>query len=161
LVALALLLILLQFFSPTIVREHSMEDTLKENDIIYVARQAYLLGAPRHGDIVVFQTALENGSGGEKVLVKRVIGLPGDRIAIIDNVVYRNGEALEEPYLKSERVSGQMSERTVPAESYFVMGDNRAVSNDSRGDSIGFITKDQLQGKALFRIFPLSDFKWF
>jgi signal peptidase I len=160
-IALALLAILLQFFSPTVVREHSMENTLKENEILYIAKKAYWFGSPQHGDIVVFHTALVDQSGAEKNLVKRIVGLPGDRISISGGMVIRNGEVLDEPYLKSEGVSGTMSEVVVPADSYFVMGDNREVSNDSRNAALGFVGKDQLRGKVIFRIFPLTEFRTF
>lgn len=161
LIAFALLAILLQFFAPTVVHEHSMEDTLKENDVLYIAKQAYRLGEPQYGDIVVFHTALEANNSSEKSLVKRIIGLPGDRITIGGGVVFRNGEALQETYLKSGQTPGEMSEVVVPPDSYFVLGDNREVSNDSRNSVIGCISKQQLQGKALFRIFPLTDFHVF
>jgi signal peptidase I len=161
LIALALLAILLQFFSPTVVREHSMEDTLKENDVLYIAKQAYLFGEPQHGDIVVFHTVLETSGGSEKALVKRIIGVPGDRISISGGVVFRNGAMLDEPYLKTGHTSGELSEVVVPPDSYFVLGDNREVSNDSRNSAIGFVSKQQLQGKALLRIFPLADFRVF
>jgi signal peptidase I len=160
-IAVALLAILLQFFSPTVVREHSMENTLKENEILYIAKKAYWFGSPQHGDIVIFHTALVDQSGTEKNLVKRIIGLPGDRISISGGMVIRNGETLDEPYLKSEGVSGTMSEVVVPADSYFVLGDNREVSNDSRNAALGFVGKDQLRGKVVFRIFPLNEFRTF
>jgi signal peptidase I len=160
-IALALLTILLQFFSPTVVREHSMENTLNENEMLYIAKKAYWFGPPQHGDIVVFHTTLTDQSGTEKNLVKRIIGLPGDRISISGGMVIRNDEVLDEPYLKAEGVSGTMSEVTVPADSYFVLGDNREVSNDSRNAALGFVGKDQLRGKVIFRIFPLSEFRTF
>jgi signal peptidase I len=161
LVAFALFALLLQFFSPTIVREHSMENTLKENDIVYIAQKAYWFGDPQHEDIVVFYSTLSDGSGGRKTLVKRVIGVPGDRIAINGGTVYRNGQALSEPYVKSGETRGNLAGLVVPEDSYFVLGDNREVSNDSRNAEIGFIDKDQLRGKVLFRIFPLSDLQVF
>jgi signal peptidase I len=100
-IALGLLTILLQFFSPTVVREHSMEDTLKENEILYIARKAYWFGSPQYGDIVVFHTALTDENGSEKSLVKRIVGLPGDHITVSEGMVIRNGTPLDEPYLKS------------------------------------------------------------
>jgi signal peptidase I len=160
-IALALLALLLQFFSPTIVREHSMENTLKENEILYVGQKAYWFGDPKRSDIVVFKSTLTDESGEEKVLVKRIIGLPGDRIAIGGGTVYRNGQALSEPYVKGGVTRGDLSELIVPEDSYFVLGDNRDVSNDSRNAEIGFISKEQLRGKVLLRIFPLSDFHVF
>jgi signal peptidase I len=160
-IALALLALLLQFFSPTIVREHSMENTLKENEILYVGQKAYWFGDPKRGDIVVFHSTLTDEKGDEKTLVKRIIGLPGDRIAIDGGVVYRNGQTLSEPYVKGGVTRGELDELVVPEDSYFVLGDNRDVSNDSRNAEIGFIDKSQLRGKVLLRIFPLSNFRVF
>jgi signal peptidase I len=160
-IALMLLAIMLQFFAPTIVREHSMENTLKENEIVYIAKKAYWFGSPGYGDIVVFHSLLTDKSGSEKSLVKRIIGLPGDHISISGGVVFRNGEALNEPYLKSGLTPGDMGEVMVPANSYFVLGDNREVSNDSRNSAVGFVDKSQLQGKVVLRILPLNEFKAF
>jgi signal peptidase I len=160
-IALALLALLLQFFSPTIVREHSMEDTLRENEVLYIARKAYWFGLPQHGDIVVFQTELTDENGERKSLVKRIIGLPGDRIRIEGGMVFRNGTAVEEPYLKSGTTAGTMDEVTVPTDSYFVLGDNREVSNDSRNNALGCIEKNRLQGRVLFRLFPLDRIRVF
>jgi signal peptidase I len=161
LITLALFIILLQFFTPTVVREHSMEDTLKENEILYISRKAYWFGAPQYGDIVVFHTALTDESGSEKSLVKRIIGLPGDHISISGGMVIRNNVPLNEPYLKSGQTPGNLDELVVPEDSYFVMGDNREVSNDSRSATVGFVNEEQLRGKVLFRIFPLGEFRVF
>ncbi|MDR1183324.1 MAG: signal peptidase I, partial [Coriobacteriales bacterium] len=161
LIAVALLVLLLQFFSPTVVREHSMENTLKENEILYIARAAYWFGEPQHGDIVVFHITLPDGSGDGKTLVKRVIGVPGDRITISGGVVYRNDRPLDEAYVKGGMTLGDLNDLEVPEDSYFVLGDNREVSNDSRNADIGFVDKSQFRGKVMFRIFPLSEFRVF
>jgi signal peptidase I len=161
LIALALLVLLLQFFSPTVVREHSMEDTLKENEILYIARRAYWFGEPQHGDIVVFHITLSGDSGDGKTLVKRIIGVPGDHITISGGVVYRNDRPLDEAYVKGGMTLGDLNDLEVPDDSYFVLGDNREVSNDSRNADIGFVEKSQLRGKVMFRIFPLSEFHVF
>jgi signal peptidase I len=160
LIPLALVIILLQFFSPTIVREHSMENTLKENELLYIAKPAYWLASPQYGDIVVFHITTEENEV-ERNLVKRVIGLPGDSISISGGTVIRNGTPLEEPYLKNGTTPGEMGELTVPEDAYFVLGDNREVSNDSRNPSIGFIEKEQVYGKVILRIFPLDKFRAF
>ena len=97
-IALIIGLLLTQLIKPTIVREHSMEATLQEYDYIILNRQAYLFSEPKVGDIIVFHTDLVQSNGKEKLLIKRVIGLPGDRIFISDGKVYRNGEPLDEPY---------------------------------------------------------------
>lgn len=71
-------LIILQFIKPTIVRENSMEPNLHDGDYIFLSRQSYTFGEPKRGDIVVFHTDLRTETGSEKLLIKRVIGLPGD-----------------------------------------------------------------------------------
>jgi signal peptidase I len=135
-----------------------MENTLKNDDVLYISTKAYWFGEPQYGDIVVFHNIRPDGST-EKNLVKRIIGLPGDHISISGGVVIRNGTMLNEPYLKSGMTLGSMSELTVPEGSYFVLGDNREVSNDSR--NFGCISEEQLYGKVVFRIFPLDGFRTF
>jgi signal peptidase I len=161
LIALALLFIVLQFFAPSVVKEHSMENTLRPNDILYVTKQAYWFGLPGYDDIIIFQSGLHEENGAEKTLVKRIVGLPGDRISIQGGTVFRNGEPLDEPYTKDKTTEGTLSEVVVPADSYFVLGDNREVSRDSRDPSVGFVAKEQLRGQVLVRVFPLNDFKFF
>jgi signal peptidase I len=157
-IAVAIALIIMNFIKPTIVREHSMENTLHENDYIFLSKQAYTMGGePQRGDIVVFHSSLETDDGsGTKNLIKRVIAVSGDTVAIHDGIVYVNGEALAEPYTKDGYTNGQMPEITVPEGDLFLLGDNRQASRDSRDPSVGFISEDKLIGKAVFRLFPLS-----
>ncbi|MDD4285619.1 MAG: signal peptidase I [Eubacteriales bacterium] len=155
LVAIVVSIVILQFIKPTIVREHSMEDTLKENDYILLSRQAYtLFGEPEQGDIVVFKSALTMPNGQEKLLVKRIIAVSGDTIAIEDGWVILNGEALQEPYTKDGYTASDMEEVTVPEDYLFAMGDNRQNSMDSRDCRIGMIPLDAVVGKAFFRLYP-------
>lgn len=156
-VALLIGILILQFVKPTIVKEHSMEPTLEENDYIFLSKQAYRFGEPAHGDIIVFHTDLVQANGDEKLLIKRVIGLPGDEIAIRDGVVYRNDEPLEEPYTLEGYTASEMEEVTVPEGSLFVMGDNRQNSIDSRESVLGYIAIDRVLGKAVFRLYPFND----
>jgi signal peptidase I len=158
---MALLFVVLQFFAPSVVREHSMENTLEPNEILYVTKKAYWFGPPDYNDIVIFNSSLQEGNGDEKTLVKRIIGIPGDRISIQGGTVFRNGMPLDEPYTKTGTTPGSMSEVQVPADSYFVLGDNREVSRDSRDESVGFVTKEQLQGQVIVRVFPLDRFTVF
>lgn len=157
-VALALAFIILQFIKPTIVRENSMEPNLHDGDYIFLSRQSYTFGEPKRGDIVVFHTDLRTETGSEKLLIKRVIGLPGDVIDIEDGLVYLNGEIFEEDYIPP---GGTISHDAgshfeVPEDSLFCMGDNRGVSKDSRYADVGFIEIDDVVGKAWIRLYPFN-----
>jgi signal peptidase I len=157
LVAVVVSILILQFIKPTIVREHSMENTLKENDYILLSRQAYtLFGEPEQGDIVVFRSELKMPNGEDKLLVKRIIAVPGDTIAIEDGWVILNGDALEESYTKDGYTATDMEEITVPEEYLFAMGDNRQNSMDSRDSRVGMIPVDAVVGKAFFRLYPFD-----
>ncbi len=157
-VAIVIAAIILFFVKPTIVREHSMENTLSDGDYLFVSRQTYKLfgGEPQHGDIVVFESELETVQGKNKYLIKRVIGLPGDTVSISDGIVYVNGEALIEEYTKDGYTASDMSAVTVPDGSLFCMGDNRQNSTDSRDARVGFVPMEEIMGKAVFRLFPFS-----
>ena len=134
-----------------------MENTLHENDYIFVSRQAYsLFGEPDQGDIIVFQSELKTESGGEKLLVKRIIAVPGDTIAIQDGQVILNGQPLEESYTKDGYTASEMEEITVPEGYLFAMGDNRQNSMDSRDSRVGMVPVGSVMGKAFFRLYPFS-----
>ncbi len=147
--------LILTFIKPSIVMEHSMENTLVEGDYLILLRQHYrLFSAPKRGDIIVFHTTMTTATGRSKDLIKRVIALPGETIAISGGVVYIDGKALNEPYLKDGYTGTVMQETTVPEGKLFCMGDNRQNSLDSR--SLGFVDMDRIIGKAAFRLFPFS-----
>lgn len=150
-------LVILTFFKPTIVKQHSMENTLQENDYLFVSRQAYrLFGDPQRGDIIVFSSELTTEKGQNKNLIKRIIGLPGDTIAIKNGKTILNGEEIDEPYTRDGITMGDMKEVTVPEGKLFVMGDNRQNSADSRSPSVGMVDMKTIMGKAVFRLFPFS-----
>ncbi len=157
-IAVAIALVILFFIKPTIVREHSMENTLSDGDYLFVSKQSYKLfgGSPKLGDIIVFQSDLENVNGKNKLLIKRVIGVPGDTVAISDGSVYLNGVTLDETYTKDGYTASDMQEVVVPDGCLFCMGDNRQNSTDSRDERVGFISMDRIMGKAVFRLFPFS-----
>ncbi|WP_206459773.1 signal peptidase I [Anaerovorax sp. IOR16] len=154
--AIVIGLIIIQFIKPTIVKEHSMMPTLNENDYIFLSKQSYTFGEPKYGDIVVFHSDLKTAEGKEKMLIKRIIGLPGDVISIADGVVFRNGQPLDEPYTLEQYTSTIMSDITVPEDSLFVMGDNRQNSIDSRDPDVGCIEQSRLVGKAFLRLYPFD-----
>ncbi|MDR0875710.1 MAG: signal peptidase I [Clostridiales Family XIII bacterium] len=155
-IAFAILILILQFVRPTLIFEHSMENTLHPQDYVFLAKQAYTFGEVEQGDILVFKSVLLDDHGTNKNLIKRVIGLPGDVIEIKDSAVYRNGERLVEPYTKDGVTEGVMAPVTVPEDEYFVMGDNRRVSLDSRREEVGCVPEENLVGKVIFRLFPIS-----
>ena len=131
----------------------SMEPTLSNGDIVLLAK------TPRfaHGDLCGF-------TWNNKLLIKRVIGLPGDWIEIdTDGSIYRNGEKLDEPYVQ-EKALGECDIEfpfQVPPEQYFVVGDMRESSIDSRNSLIGCIPKDQIVGKVFFRVWPFKSIQFF
>lgn len=161
-IAAALAAAVLYFIRPTIVKQSSMEDTLHENDYMIMSRQAYRSHDPERGDIVIFQSDLvDEDSGKDKLLIKRVIGLPGDEISIIDNQLYINGEAYVEDYLKDGYtpafdIPAEGETYTVPDDSYFCMGDNRVSSIDSRRSEVGCVSRELIKGKVVVRLFPFN-----
>ncbi len=161
LIALVIVAAIMVFIKPTIVKESSMESTLHENDYLFVNRQAYLTADhPDYGDIIVFQSHIQRDDGkGEKLLIKRVVGVENDVIDIHDGVVYRNGKALEEPYTKEGYTEGDISNYNVPENEVFVMGDNRRVSLDSRSSEVGTVSEDSIVGKAFIRLYPFNKIK--
>lgn len=129
---------------------NSMEPTLNNGEIVLLVKTSSL----DRGDLCGF-------SHSNKILIKRVIGIPGDVIVIDEEgTVFVNGEAIDEPYI-SEKGIGECDIEfpyTVPENSYFVMGDHRATSIDSRSSVIGCIGYDQIFGKIFFRVWPFGSF---
>lgn len=156
-IAAIIALVITQFVSPTIVQEHSMDDTLHNNDYLIMWKLPFKMNhSPEYGDIVIFKSSLLTEDGKQKLLIKRVIGKGGDTLAIRDGIVYRNGEALDETYTKDGYTNGEMEEITIPDHELFLMGDNRLISVDSRSPQVGLVDEDLLVGKAVFRLFPFN-----
>lgn len=166
-IAIVLAAIVLFFIRPTIVKQSSMEDTLHENDYMILYRQAYRSHGPERGDIIVFRSELpDETSGTSKLLIKRVIGLPGDKISIVDDQLYINGEYYPEDYLKDGytpafEIPQEGDVFTVPEGFYYVMGDNRVGSIDSRRKEVGCVPSDVITGKVVLRLFPFSQIQRF
>jgi signal peptidase I len=116
----------------------------------------YLFHGPHRGEVVVFQPPLPNSN--ERDFIKRVIGVPGDHVEIKDEQVFVNGQLLDEQYIRGVRTAcfGQWCDVTLGADQYFVMGDNRPNSSDSR--YWGPVTGDKIIGKAWLIYLPFSDF---
>ena len=134
----------------------SMFATLDDNDYLIANKIDYRLHAPQRGDIIILRPPTDNS----KDFIKRIIALPGERLLISDGIVYINGHKLDEPYLPEAWVAlnnwGGPDGTVVPPNDYFVMGDNRNRSQDSR--TFGFISRDRIDGRAWFRIWPLTHF---
>lgn len=136
----------------------SMENTIMTGDKVLTFRLAYLFSEPKRGDIVVFPFPDDESVD----YIKRIIGLPGETVEIRDGAVYINysEEPLDEPYVKEpwdEEGDGDHYIFVVPEDSYFMMGDNRRDSMDSRYWNNHFVHEDKIKSKALFR-YP--NFKW-
>ena len=130
----------------------SMEPSLQDGNIVLLVKKNNL----KTGDLCAFYYS-------NKILIKRVIGTPGDYIWMeADGTVYLNGEPLDEPYI-SQKALGECDVEfpyQVTENNYFVMGDQRETSIDSRSSVIGCVSEDQIIGKIIFKIWPLSEFEW-
>jgi signal peptidase I len=148
---------LLQLASPqSIVQGRSMQPTFEDGQRLLISRVNYMLEDPHYGEIIVFNSP-DPLTDGEPPLIKRVIGMPNDTIEIIDTQVYRNGELLEEPYINEPCTNWKCPDESWelgPTE-YFMMGDNRNHSNDSR--SFGPVDRSLIIGEAIFRFWPLDE----
>lgn len=134
----------------------SMENTIMTGDRVIGNRFAYSFSDPQRFDIIIFRYPDDES----QLFIKRIIGLPGETVEIRDGKIYLNGsdEPLEDVQTK-ETMVGSFGSYTVPENSYFVMGDNRNDSKDSRYWTNTFVTKDEILGKAIFRYWPISEFK--
>ena len=137
----------------------SMVGTLSNDDYLIANKIDYKLHAPQRGDIVILRAPTNQSVD----FIKRVIGLPGERLLIRDGVVYINGKHLNESYLPEAWTSmnnwpldGSSNGEVIPPDHYFVMGDNRNRSQDSR--TFGPISRDEIEGRAWIRIWPLDSF---
>ncbi len=140
----------------THVNGDSMNVTLEDGDNLIVDKLSYRFKDPERYDIIVFPYRYQE----KTYYIKRIIGLPGETVQIIDGMVYIDGEMLPESYGKEVmEYAGIASESIELAEDeYFVLGDNRNNSSDSRDPSVGNVHKDQIIGKAFVRIWPLNKF---
>ena len=152
--------LVLAFFIRTFIAEpryipsDSMLPTLETGDRLVIEKISYRFTSPKFGDIVVFQPPPELQSRGysqDQAFIKRIIGTPGDTVKIDDGKVYLNGNILQEDYIKEPPLQAFQLVQ-VPQNQYFMMGDNRNDSNDSR--YWGFLPKKNMIGKAIFRFWP-------
>lgn len=163
-----------EVFAITEVKGPSMENTLFDGEKLYIDKISYHFSEPKAGDIIVFLEGEINEGFIDKFVItledikrkfernprrnryiKRVIGVPGDKIDILDGKVYVNDKLLDEGYIKGNTIDDNIKYPvTVPEGKLFVMGDNRENSKDSR--VFGFVDYRSVEGKALFRIWPFD-----
>lgn len=155
-IALLIAFVITQFVKPTIVKQSSMEPNFHDKDYLFVSKQAYKFKEPQRGDVVVFDSSLTDADGNDKLLIKRIIGMPGEELDVIDEKVYIDGVMLEETYTADGTTYGTIEDLVIPEGQYFCMGDNRDVSIDSRDPAVGCVDEEQLVGRVFFRLFPFS-----
>ncbi len=155
LVILAAYLIIEYAVEKTTMMGVSMNTTLNEGDKIIINKLAYIKGEPERFDVIVFS---QSKSGHGYYNIKRVIGLPGETVEIVNGAVYINGVQLKEVIdVEAMRVAGLADEAILLGENeYFVLGDNRNYSEDSRFANIGIVVKNDIIGKAWLRLEPFS-----
>jgi signal peptidase I len=153
LVSLAASVFIITFlYQPVRVEGTSMLPRLQDDDRLFINKYVYHIEAIARGDVVVFHYPLDP----EKSYIKRVIALPGDRLRIDRGTVWLNGQRLREEYVPEEyRDNVSMKEMTVPPDHYFMMGDHRCISSDSR--TFGPVERSLIFGKAVFVMWPARD----
>jgi signal peptidase I len=152
--ALTLIIFLVIHFTVQnyMVEGTSMQPSLNDNQFVLVNKLAYLFHAPERGDVIVFHWPVNT----TKDLIKRVIGLPGDTVVITRYTVQVNGVVLKEPYISTPaNPNGQ--KLVVPPNDYFVLGDNRPVSDDSR--DWGYVPRSYIIGKAVLVYWPINNWQ--
>lgn len=137
------------------VGDAGMQPTLDHGQVVMIDRVAYNIFSPKRNEIIAFAP---NGGERSVVYVRRIIGLPGDKVQIIKGKMYVNGEEYQDKFATEPiKLPGLAdSEVTVGENEYFVLGDNRNLSEDSRSEVIGNVKKKDILGKAWFRISPIS-----
>ena len=150
--ALASVLIITFLYQPVRVEGTSMLPRLEDHDRLFINKFVYRIEKINRGDIVVFRYPEDE----EKSYIKRVIGLPGDRLAIKSGQVYINDLPISEPYVPEKyRDDRSLDEIIIPPDHYFMMGDHRSISSDSR--DFGPVARDLIYGKAVFVYWPRKD----
>jgi len=138
-----------------VVDGQSMYPTLEDGERVIVNRFVYYFSEPEAEEIAVFEYTEDRD------FIKRVIGTPGDEIEIRGKKVYRNGELVEEEYLnfQDKRRAQDYGPVVVPSGEYFVLGDNRENSKDSRSNSVGFVSEEQFKGRAFLVFWPFANLR--
>jgi signal peptidase I len=149
--ALLIAIVLRTFvFQMALVNQISMDPTLHEGQMLVITKFNYFVGDPERGHIIVLKDDVEN-----KLLIKRIIGLPGEVVQLKDGKVYINSEEIPD-YTSFPTYAYTQEEWTLPEGEYFVLGDNREHSRDSRLEDVGLVARDNIVGRAVFRIWPFN-----
>lgn len=133
----------------------SMQNALQDGDQVLIEKVSRYFNGPDRFDIVVFTK--KTGTT-EKVYIKRIIGMPGDTVQILSGIIFINGEILEENYGKDAMLTDGIAQEPIVLgeDEYFVLGDHRSVSVDSRSERVGVVKKSELDGVVILRVFPLN-----
>ena len=156
-IVLAITFLIITFVGQrTHVSGESMENTLDDGDQLIVDKLTYRFHDPERFDIIVFPFRYKDNT----YYIKRIIGLPGETVQIADGEIYINGEVLEESYGREVMQDAGLAEEpiTLGDDEYFVLGDNRNYSSDSRDPSVALIHRKEIIGRAWLRIWPLNSF---
>lgn len=147
----------------TTIEGTSMEPSLRNNDSVIIQKLSYYLGDPKRYDVIVFPVAAGSSEeNGDVFYIKRIIGLPGEVVQIINGKVYINGNKLKgDKYSDEEIADPGIAEMPVQLgeDEYFVLGDNRNMSTDSRYQYVGMVKRDDIEGEAWYCIWPFSHIK--
>lgn len=140
-------------FATSIVEGESMVPALEDGERVVFNKFVYLFGDPKRGDIIIIERTNKN-------YVKRVIALPGETVTMEKHQLYIDGEKVNKKFVSQDAINhtGNFGPINVPEDSYFVMGDNRAISMDSR-NGLGFIDRDTIIGRSEFVIYPFDEWK--
>lgn len=146
-------LVAISAFQTVTLQESAMEPTYSVSEKFFVNRALYKVSSPKRGDVIVFKTSASDSAA---LHIRRVIGLPGETVQVKDGKIYINGKVYEENVAYQDMTDGGLANSAITLESgeYFVLGDNRNNSEDSRFSDIGNISKKYIVGKVWFTVSP-------
>lgn len=153
-IAIGLAIFIIIFIAQSfLVQGSSMFPTFDDGERLLVDKLTYRFREPSHGEVVVFQYPADR----QRRFIKRIVGVPGDEIRIANWTVYVNGQPLEETDYTNGPTYSNFGPVIVPEDTYFVLGDNRNLSEDSRNPKVGFVPRDHIIGRALVVYWPIAD----
>lgn len=151
-IAVVISVIVLCFFRFTIVNGQSMEPSLYNNEKLLLSTTSYLFSEPKRGDVIV----VKPNKIDVDYIIKRIIAIPGDTVEIKNNVIYVNDKVIDEPYVKEAMVTKDIKKFKLSNNEYFICGDNRNNSLDSRSEILGPINEDEIFGKIIVNFSKLK-----